>query len=105
MGARVSMSFQDIPPLHGADSLAHLHGIVSRVESLLYTLADAAAPATDASTVVQKNGGWFGFISDAMEVVLKVLFTFNVSITWELGDFLYWLLFSEGQFRYGEREL
>ncbi|URE36014.1 Inner membrane protein albino3 [Musa troglodytarum] len=67
------MSFQDIPPVHGADSLAHLHGIVSRVESLLFTLADATAPTTDASTVVQKNGGWFGFISDAMEVVLKVL--------------------------------
>ncbi|CAL9040687.1 inner membrane protein PPF-1, chloroplastic-like [Musa acuminata AAA Group] len=73
LGTRVRMSFQDIPPLHGADSLAHLHGIVSRMESLLYTLADATAPATDASTVVQKNGGWFGFISDAMEVVLKVL--------------------------------
>ncbi|CAL9134925.1 unnamed protein product [Musa textilis] len=72
-GTRVRMSFQDIPPVHGADSLAHLHGIVSRVESLLFTLADATAPATDASTVVQKNGGWFGFISDAMEVVLKVL--------------------------------
>lgn len=47
------------------------------MESLLYTLADATAPATDASTVVQKNGGWFGFISDAMEVVLKVLFYFQ----------------------------
>ncbi|RRT70856.1 hypothetical protein B296_00036126 [Ensete ventricosum] len=73
MGTRVRMSFQDIPPIHDADSLAHLHGIVSRVESLLYTIADATAPATDASTAVQKNGGWLGFISDAMEVVLKVL--------------------------------
>ncbi|WOL14891.1 inner membrane protein PPF-1, chloroplastic-like [Canna indica] len=76
---RIRMSFQEIPPLHGADSLAHLHGIVSRVEGLLYTLADAAvaadpsAPAAEASTAVQKSGGWFGFISDAMEVVLKVL--------------------------------
>ncbi|RWW56329.1 hypothetical protein BHE74_00036959 [Ensete ventricosum] len=83
MGTRVRMSFQDIPPIHDADSLAHLHGIVSRVESLLYTIADATAPATDASTAVQKNGGWLGFISDAMEVVLKALFTCNVSISWE----------------------
>lgn len=50
----------------------------------MYTLADAAV-AVDATgsggsgagdsvtTTVQKSGGWFGFISDAMEVVLKVL--------------------------------
>ncbi|CAL9096586.1 unnamed protein product [Musa textilis] len=76
---RVKMSFHGAPPPHGVDSLVDLHGIVSRVEGLLYTLADAAvatdaaAAAPDASTAVQKNGGWFGFISDAMEVVLKVL--------------------------------
>lgn len=49
------------------------------MEGLLYTLADAAVAADPSSTgaaattSVQKNGGWFGFISDAMEVVLKVL--------------------------------
>ncbi|CAL9103767.1 unnamed protein product [Musa acuminata var. zebrina] len=57
----------------------HLGSNELLVEGLLYTLADAAvatdatAAAPDASTAVQKNGGWFGFISDAMEVVLKVL--------------------------------
>lgn len=43
----------------------------------MYTLADAAvATAPDSAgtdVAVQKSGGWFGFISDAMEVVLKVL--------------------------------
>ncbi|KAJ0509502.1 putative membrane insertase YidC/ALB3/OXA1/COX18, membrane insertase YidC/Oxa1 [Helianthus annuus] len=47
----------------------------------MYTLADAAVAvdaagtgsAESAVTTVQKSGGWFGFISDAMEVVLKVL--------------------------------
>lgn len=55
------------------------HGIVARAEGLLYTLADAAVVAdpsssgADATAAVQKNGGWFGFISETMEVVLKVL--------------------------------
>lgn len=49
---------------------------------MLYTLADAAVSADPAAAgpasgtadaAVQKNGGWFGFISEAMEVVLKVL--------------------------------
>lgn len=51
----------------------------------MYTLADAAVavdPAASASgesaaTTVQKSGGWFGFISDAMEVVLKVVYSDN----------------------------
>lgn len=49
--------------------------MVTKAESLLYTLADAAvavdAAATDAAP--QKSGGWFGFISDGMEFVLKIL--------------------------------
>lgn len=49
---------------------------------MLYTLADAAVSADPAAAgpasgtadaAVQKNGGWFVFISEAMEVVLKVL--------------------------------
>ncbi|RWW30574.1 hypothetical protein BHE74_00004962 [Ensete ventricosum] len=91
---RVRMSFHGAPPPHGVDSLVDLHGIVSRVEGLLYTLADAAAAAPDASTAVQKNGGWFGFISDGMEVVLKVLSIFNAFIRWEFRDFLHELLSS-----------
>ena len=46
----------------------------------MYTLADAAvavdsggSAGDSAATTVQKSGGWFGFISDAMEFVLKVL--------------------------------
>ena len=47
----------------------------------MYTLADAAVAVDSAASVsgdsatstVQKSGGWFGFISDAMEVVLKVV--------------------------------
>lgn len=76
---RVRASLQDLPPLENLD--VDFHALISRAEGILYTLADAAvaadpavatAPAT-ADTAVQKNGGWFGFISDAMEVVLKVL--------------------------------
>ncbi|KAI4383846.1 hypothetical protein MLD38_009642 [Melastoma candidum] len=68
-----------IPPV--PPSPVDLADAWGRVECLLYTLADAAVVATDAASggadagasAAQKNGGWFGFISDAMEVVLKVL--------------------------------
>ncbi|EEC69962.1 hypothetical protein OsI_00422 [Oryza sativa Indica Group] len=77
--------------LHGLDSIAglDLHAALERAEAALYTLADAAVVAADAAAgggggggggggeaaaaVAQKNGGWFGFISEALEVVLKVL--------------------------------
>lgn len=76
--------------LHGLDSIAglDLHAALERAEAALYTLADAAVVAADAAagggggggggggeaaaSVAQKNGGWFGFISEALEVVLKV---------------------------------
>ncbi|KAL6847911.1 hypothetical protein ACP4OV_022039 [Aristida adscensionis] len=76
--------------LHGLESAAgpQLQAALERAEAALYTLADAAVAAADAAAggaggggdaeqaaaaAVQKNGGWFGFISDALEVVLKVL--------------------------------
>ncbi|KAK1312108.1 hypothetical protein QJS10_CPA07g00221 [Acorus calamus] len=74
---KVRFSLGDLPPQ--LDPSVDLHGLFSRVEGMLYTLADAAvvAPTDEAASaagaVVQKNGGWFGFISDGMEVVLKVL--------------------------------
>ncbi|KAM7496566.1 hypothetical protein LguiA_020980 [Lonicera macranthoides] len=78
---KVKFTLNDLPPIHSFDSSFDLSAIVSRTESLLYTLADAATVAVDsagaasgsADSTVQKSGGWFGFISDAMEVVLKVL--------------------------------
>ncbi|KAF8397512.1 hypothetical protein HHK36_016429 [Tetracentron sinense] len=79
---RVKFSLHQIPPIHSFNSSIDFHGIVSRAEGLLYTLADAAVAVDSTSgvaatgstdTAVQKSGGWFGFISDAMEVVLKVL--------------------------------
>ncbi|XP_023523035.1 inner membrane protein PPF-1, chloroplastic isoform X2 [Cucurbita pepo subsp. pepo] len=83
VATRVNFSFHELPPIHTFDSTFNFDAIVSRTEGLLYTLADAAvavdstvsggAASTSADTAVQKNGGWFGFISDAMEVVLKVL--------------------------------
>ncbi|XP_021716176.1 inner membrane protein PPF-1, chloroplastic-like [Chenopodium quinoa] len=71
----VKFSFQEIPPISSIDSSIDLSAVFSRAESLIYTLADAAVTASpDASGApVQKSGGWFGFISDAMEVVLKVM--------------------------------
>ncbi|KAJ3693675.1 hypothetical protein LUZ60_009155 [Juncus effusus] len=55
--------------------------IGERIEGLVYTLADAAVAVAGDSVagsvgddVAKKsNGGWFGFISEAMEVVLKIL--------------------------------
>ncbi|KAI3682440.1 hypothetical protein L1987_82420 [Smallanthus sonchifolius] len=80
ISTRVKFSFNGIPPIDGGVSV-DFAAIVSRAERLMYTLADAAvavdsaasASADSAATTVQKSGGWFGFISDAMEVVLKVL--------------------------------
>ncbi|GAY38124.1 hypothetical protein CUMW_034320 [Citrus unshiu] len=80
--ARVRLSFQEIPPILSLDSSIDLNSVFSRTESLLYTLADAAvsldsasggAASTSADGATQKNGGWFGFISEAMEFVLKIL--------------------------------
>ncbi|KAI5016313.1 hypothetical protein ZWY2020_006164 [Hordeum vulgare] len=33
----------------------------------------AARRGADRDTAVQKSGGWFGFIFDAMEVMLKIM--------------------------------
>lgn len=72
----VKFSLQQLPPINHSVDFSE---IVQRAESLLYTLADAAvavdggAGQSDSTVAaVQKSGGWFGFISDAMEVVLKV---------------------------------
>ncbi|GMN24249.1 hypothetical protein TIFTF001_000493 [Ficus carica] len=81
--SRVRVSLHEIPPIHSFDSALDFNAIATRAESLLYTLADAAVSAdaasgasTDAAAAAaaaQKNGGWFGFISESMEFVLKVL--------------------------------
>ncbi|KAL1545155.1 Inner membrane protein PPF-1, chloroplastic [Salvia divinorum] len=71
----VNFSLHQLPPID------HFSAIVQRAETLLFTLADAAvaldggAGSTDSATAAatHKSGGWFGFISDAMEVVLKIL--------------------------------
>ncbi|KAK4759136.1 hypothetical protein SAY87_020437 [Trapa incisa] len=80
---RVKFSFHEVPPpLHQFVSSVDFSSIASRAESLLYTLADAAvavdpssggAAFTSTDVAIQKSGGWFGFISDAMEFVLKIL--------------------------------
>lgn len=77
MTTRVRFSFNDLPPLNSTDFSVDLSALVAKTESLLYTLADAAVAADPAaaeatSGTVQKAGGWFGFIAEAMEVVLKV---------------------------------
>lgn len=79
ISTRVNFSFHGLPPIQSLDSPVDFGAIVNRAESLMYTLADAAvavdstAASASGDTTVQKSGGWFGFISDAMEVVLKVL--------------------------------
>ena len=84
LSTRVNFSLHEIPPIHSLHSAIDFTAIASRVEGLLYTLADAAVAvdsasggaasgSTDAADTAQKNGGWFGFISDSMEFVLKVI--------------------------------
>ncbi|KAJ8770970.1 hypothetical protein K2173_022871 [Erythroxylum novogranatense] len=79
LSTKVKLSFHDISHF---DSSIDFGAIVSRAEGLLYMVADAAvavdsgsggaaSSATDASA--QKSGGWFGFVSETMEFVLKVL--------------------------------
>ncbi|XP_058729909.1 inner membrane protein PPF-1, chloroplastic isoform X2 [Vicia villosa] len=73
---KVQFSLHQIPPIQSLSHSVDLSGIFARAEGLLYTLADAtvAADAVSSTDVaVQKSGGWFGFISDGMEFVLKVL--------------------------------
>ena len=73
----VRFSLNELPPLHGSVDIG---AILTRAESLLYTVADAAVvggaadSAVSTDPAVQKSGGWFGFISDGMELVLKVSF-------------------------------
>uniref|UniRef100_A0A1J3GDQ4 Inner membrane protein ALBINO3, chloroplastic n=2 Tax=Noccaea caerulescens TaxID=107243 RepID=A0A1J3GDQ4_NOCCA len=77
----VRFSLNEIPPFHGLDSSVDIGAIFTRAESLLYTIADAAVVGADSAaggavstdSAVQKSGGWFGFISDGMELVLKIL--------------------------------
>ncbi|XP_065866711.1 inner membrane protein PPF-1, chloroplastic [Euphorbia lathyris] len=82
ISTRVKFSLNEIPPISHLDSSIDFTSIISRAEGFLYTLADAAVAVDSASGVdvssstdatVQKSGGWFGFISDGMEVVLKIL--------------------------------
>ncbi|KAL4610472.1 hypothetical protein ACB092_08G052600 [Castanea dentata] len=77
VSTRVKFSFhENLPPINPLHSHIDFSAILTRTEGLLYTLADAAVATADsaaADAAVQKNNGWFGFISDAMEVVLKVL--------------------------------
>ncbi|KAF3453883.1 hypothetical protein FNV43_RR04324 [Rhamnella rubrinervis] len=85
VSTRIKFSLHEVPPIHSLDSVVDFNAISSRFEGLLYTLADAAvavdsasngaaSSSTDAAAAAaQKNGGWFGFISEAMEFVLKIL--------------------------------
>ncbi|PPD70719.1 hypothetical protein GOBAR_DD32398 [Gossypium barbadense] len=80
VSTRVRLSFNEIPPITSLGSSVEFQALFTKAESLLYTLADAAVAADPAATTagstdaaVQKNGGWFGFISEGMEFVLKVL--------------------------------
>ncbi|KAK4254963.1 hypothetical protein QN277_008031 [Acacia crassicarpa] len=82
VSTRVRFSLHEIPPIHSLTDSFDFSQIVTRAEALLYTLADAAvsadsgagaAASTSTDAAAQKNGGWFGFISEAMEFVLKVL--------------------------------
>lgn len=79
ISTKLKYSLHELPPIHSFDNSIDFNAIVTRAEGLLYTLADAAvavdggAASESANASAQKSGGWFGFISDAMEVVLKVI--------------------------------
>ncbi|XP_074295098.1 inner membrane protein PPF-1, chloroplastic-like [Silene latifolia] len=71
---RVNFSFQQLPPIDHHSIDVELNAVFAKAESLIYTLADAAVSASpDNVAPAVKSGGWFGFISDAMEVVLKIM--------------------------------
>ncbi|XP_051134483.1 inner membrane protein PPF-1, chloroplastic isoform X2 [Andrographis paniculata] len=78
VSTEVKFSLQNLPPVENS---IDFNAMVEKAEALLYTLADAAVVAdggtaasdSAAAATVQKSGGWFGFISDGMEVVLKIL--------------------------------
>ncbi|XP_019454043.1 PREDICTED: inner membrane protein PPF-1, chloroplastic-like [Lupinus angustifolius] len=76
---KLNFSFHHIPPIQSIHNSIDFIEIVTRTEGILYTLADATVAVADSTTAVsgdaavQKNGGWFGFIAEAMEFVLKVL--------------------------------
>ncbi|XP_050205861.1 inner membrane protein PPF-1, chloroplastic [Mercurialis annua] len=79
ISTKVQFSLHEIIPPPSSSSV-DFNSLITKAESLLYTLADAAVAVDSASTatsttdtVVQKNSGWFGFISEGMEFVLKVL--------------------------------
>ncbi|KAL2328740.1 hypothetical protein Fmac_022167 [Flemingia macrophylla] len=80
VATKVHLSLHQIPPVQSISHSVDFAGIFARAEGLFYTLADAAVAsdpavptATTTDAAVQKSGGWFGFISEAMEFVLKVL--------------------------------
>lgn len=82
ISTKVKFSLHQLPPI---DHSIDFNAIIQRTENLLYTLADAAVAvdggtAASDSAAAQKSGGWFGFISDAMEVVLKVNGDFGSSV-------------------------
>jgi YidC/Oxa1 family membrane protein insertase len=80
-GRRAASACEVRAGLHGLDSVGgpHLQAALEHAEAALYTLADAADAAVGAgadagqAVAVQKNSGWFGFISEALEVMLKVM--------------------------------
>lgn len=83
LSTRVKFSFNQLPPLEPCfGGSFDFEKVVSRAEGLLYTLADTAVVAADSTApsdaATQKSGGWFGFISEAMEFVLKVMVFFVV---------------------------
>ncbi|KAK9755209.1 hypothetical protein RND81_01G009700 [Saponaria officinalis] len=74
VSTKVNFSLQQFDYDHSIHSIdVDVNAVFSRAESLFYTLADAAVSASPDAAAAPKSGGWFGFISDAMEVVLKVL--------------------------------
>lgn len=103
MSTRVKFSLHEIPPIVQLDSSSiDFTSIVTRAESLLYTLADAAVAADSASggaassstdAAVQKNGGWFGFISESMEFVLKVILLRLLCELYDYSAILFYLIF------------
>lgn len=105
ISTRVNFSLNELPPIESLHSSVDLSAIVSRTERLLYTLADAAVAVDSAAggavagdAAPQKSGGWFGFISEAMEVVLKVIlyliFSFITVLPREHAKIFLYLIFS-----------
>lgn len=75
-------------PFHSDSADAVVGDFFGRVESVIYTIADAAVSASEA----KQSGDWLSGITNCMESVLKVCFEFLINfLGFEFKAWCMWL--------------